>query len=239
MSLIAYTADAGTTSQTEALFSALIEALAERFPETLVLAACRKSPSETPPHPSRDWVCLGSVITEASTSRLLASILATHKSAAVVQVVEPGGAALDFAGFRPSDTNLVLSEEDELAGLLEKLEALLPVALFLGPNEDAKVWQALLQQRSRAPRIELYWTGGLVPELLELCARLLEADGRPVRLQLGLNQLVRGTARRVLLSIPKEIELRVVAEDELSRSAAVGAQAILRTLRRERPRARR
>ena len=239
MSLIAYTADAGTTSQTGPLFSALLKALAERFPETLVLAACRKSPSQTPPHPSRDWVCIGSVINEESTRRLLGSILATHQSEAVVQVVESGGTALDSAGSWPAEANLVLSKEDELADLLEELEVLLPVALFLGPDEDAAAWQALLQQRSRAPGVELYWTGGLVPELLDLCAQLLEADRRPVRLQLGLNQLVRGAARRVLLSIPKEIELRVVAEDELSRSAAVGAQAILRTLRRERPRARR
>jgi hypothetical protein len=239
MSLIAYTADAGHTSESGSLFSALLHALAERFPETLVLAACRQAPAETPPHPSRDWVRIGSVVRPASTSRLLGAIVETHQSEAVVQVIEPGTTALPSAGYWSPNMDLLVSRQDELPGVLEQLESLLPVSLFLGPGDDAHDWKKLLGQRFRAPRIEIYWTGGLVPELLQMCALLLQVDSRPMRLQLGLNELVRGAARRVLLSIPKEIELRVVAEDEFSRGAAVGAQAVLKRLRREQPRARR
>lgn len=239
MSVIAYTADAGSGSDSSALFSELLQALSARFPDTLVLAVCRHPPAEAPPQESRDWVCIGNAVSEDSIPRLLAAIARTHQSAALVQVPADDGRSLDLGDTWAPGEQLVVTRGEDLESALGRLDAVVPAALVLGPQTESTQWEAVLETRSAAPLIHLYWTGGLVPELLNLCTRVLAIDRRPVRLQLGLPELVRGTARRVLLAIPQEIELRVVAEDEYSRGVALGAQAILRTFRRERPRTQR
>jgi hypothetical protein len=133
---------------------------------------------------------------------------------------------------------IVVDADGDWEPAFAELDSLLPLAFLVGEqDEPAVALEEALAARPDAPEIQLYWTGGLVGPLLDLCGWILAADPRPVRLQLGLSQLVRGDAKRVLLAIPKEVSLRLVAEDEYSAAAARAAQALLRVVRRERPRA--
>ncbi len=120
--------------------------------------------------------------------------------------------------------------------MLEQLDAALPLCCLVSPDDQAAEVINGLSARPHAPEIRLFWTGGPVPSLRRLIDQLLVADHRPLRVQVGLSEIFRGTARRVLLAMPAEVQLRLVAEDEISLGVASATEAVLRRLRRERPR---
>lgn len=236
MTVIVYTQDARSSSPSGERFVQLLEAVDSRFTNTFVLAVCREAPAETAPHPRRDWVRLSEVFTEAQLPRVLSELCVMHQAPAWIEVHDGSAAALlppeglAFAG--------ELTAEGSIAELLDSLDSCLPFARVVGPKDELDTVRSELAARPSAPELHLYWKGGLVRELLELVRGVLEADPRPLRLQLGLSEAVRGAARRLLLSLPAEAEIRIVAEDEYTRGAAAGAEALLRSFRRERPRSR-
>ncbi|MEE2827642.1 MAG: hypothetical protein VX498_00520 [Myxococcota bacterium] len=239
MTLLLYSSDARPETPDGARLAALLAQVESARPDAFVLAVCREPPAELLPHPLRDWVCLGGELSTEAQGRLLARIAGMHEAPLVVLLGEEAEALIRSPEAEWS-ANPVFFQAAQADSELERLASLmaehLPLSLVLGPNSTVAPLIEELGKHPDLPAVHLYWEGGLVRELLDLAAVVQDAYAGPIRLQVGLRDVVRGEARRILVGIPREIELRLVAEDELAIGAAAATERLLRRVRRERPR---
>ena len=232
MSVLVACRDARPDNPIGALLPDVLAALRDALPDVFVLVVCRRAPHDLPPSPCEDWVCLGDDWDDEATERCIASLAEMHGAPAMLCLDE------NFPASHPASLRLFHWRDGaERSALLARLSALIPYSLVRGPENDLSELPSQLAARPDAPAIQLHWSGGTVRALADLARAAVELDARPIQLQVGLPELIRGSARGVLLSIPKEVELRLVAEDEYSLGAAAAAETLLRKLRRERPRA--
>ena len=211
--------------------SDLLEQLQRDLPDVFTLVICRHAPADRSPSETQDWVCLGPEWDLAGIERFVSSLVEMHRSTVLLRLDGdfpgsdvPGVLTVDAAGdITPSD-------------LCESLSPHLPLCLVLGPDDRPEGLLERLARRSDAPSVELHWSGGSLDSLLALTRAAVDGDDRMLSLQLGLPEVVRGKGRHGILSIPREVKLRLVAEDDFSLSAASAAQSLLQAFRRETPR---
>ena len=233
MSFIVACEDARLETPGGALLNSFLSEVETALPDVFVLILCRRAPKDNPPHFMRDWVLLGQTFDDSSVLRFTSALAQMHRCRLLISLGSDFPAALSC----DLDRRTIKSSE-EIPCLIEELSRLVPLALTVSPEDSLTGLPARLATRPEAPSLLLDWAGGPVSSLLDLARSVVATDSRPIALQVGLPELLRGSARRVLLAVPAEIELRVVAEDAYSIGAATAAQTLLCTLRRERPRRR-
>jgi hypothetical protein len=246
MALLLYATSGNPADAEGRAFLELLNAIEGRFECSLILPISELPPLDTAPSPNRDWLSLPRGSRTAVKLRLLRNYAAWFRPAASVfhgsdatvyyrACIGDFGQRMACTTEAPADPGSHFPSE-ATATLLDALAAVLPFEWMLCEGFDAQRVRRSVQQRSAAPRAEVYCRGAFSASARRDLEVVLAEFSGPVTVHLRLEQALMAEPRivRTLLGLERKhdrVRFRIDAEGSSGVALAVALNTLWRARR--------